>query len=68
MGYNTKLVMPVLLFNTRGDRVIIATCKRDEKKRERPKFLFASYCPFCGKKYPEEKCGCKNNVSAEEIQ
>lgn len=31
----------------------VVTCKRDEKVRQKPKRLFASYCPFCGEKYTD---------------
>ena len=34
-------------------RPFVLTMKKDEKKRGKPKMMFASYCPFCGEKYPE---------------
>lgn len=34
-------------------RSFVSTIKRDEKKRGKPKMVIASYCPFCGVKYPE---------------
>lgn len=30
----------------------VLTCKRHENVRSKPKRVFASYCPFCGEKYP----------------
>ncbi|MGE4529573.1 MAG: hypothetical protein AB7D00_14510 [Rhodospirillaceae bacterium] len=38
-------------------RVIIATLKKDDKKRGRPPVLAANFCPFCGEKYPEMEGG-----------
>jgi len=29
----------------------VLTCKREEKVRQKPKRVFATYCPFCGVKY-----------------
>jgi hypothetical protein len=29
----------------------VTTIKRDTKKREKPKRVFATYCPFCGVMY-----------------
>ncbi len=57
-GCNTKLEIPLLLSPglddiSQSQRVIISTVKADSKKRDRPMRLFASFCPFCGKKYPE---------------
>ena len=60
MGRNTKLDIPIAWSLTGGisaDRVLIATCKRDNKKREGPLKLTAAFCPFCGKPYPEEPKG-----------
>lgn len=36
-------------------RAIIATTKFDEKKRGKPKMMFASFCPFCGVKYAADE-------------
>ena len=52
---NTMLDIP-LMFSVRSgqlsaDRTTVSTVKRDPKKREKAYRLFASYCPFCGKKY-----------------
>ena len=55
---NTKLDVPITFNQKSGqlsaNRLTIATTKRDPKKREKVNRLFASYCPFCGKKYPKE--------------
>ena len=32
---------------------MIETMKLDEKKRGKPIKVFATFCPFCGSKYPE---------------
>ncbi len=57
-GKNTKLDIPIT-FSLTGklgaDRVTVATCKRDNKKREKPLPVFASYCPFCGERYESEE-------------
>lgn len=53
-GRNTKLDIPITFSLTgklSADRVNVATCKRDDKKREKPLRLFAAYCPFCGEAY-----------------
>lgn len=34
-------------------RPVIETMKVDSKKRGRPPMMVASFCPFCGTKYPE---------------
>ena len=47
--YNTKLTLPIF----GPQRVIIETMKIDDKKRTKPKVLFATFCPFCGIAYPE---------------
>lgn len=38
-------------------RAFVQTIKLDEKKRGKRPLMLASYCPFCGEKYPaaEEK-------------
>jgi hypothetical protein len=56
-GTNTKLDIPITLsanHDLSANRVTISTCKRDEKKREKPTRMFASYCPFCGLPYKKE--------------
>lgn len=54
---NTELATELCInFATRKTTIwpVIATRKRDTKKREAAKTLFPTYCPFCGKKYPKE--------------
>lgn len=54
---NTILDIPIT-FNYgqfSANRLTIATLKRDSKKREKASRIFASYCPFCGKKYRLQK-------------
>ena len=57
--YNTRIIPVMALrdgtFHMAGVR--IETEKIDSKKRGRPKRLVASYCPFCGKKYEDERSG-----------
>lgn len=55
---NTKLDIPITFSLTgylHSDKVTISTCKRDEKKREKPLRLFAAFCPFCGVAYESEQ-------------
>lgn len=35
-------------------RIIVATEKIDPKSRKKPPILYASFCPFCGKKIMED--------------
>jgi spore coat polysaccharide biosynthesis protein SpsF (cytidylyltransferase family) len=55
-GKNTMLDIPIVIDRKTGamkaDKVMIATCKRDNNKREKPIKLFPSHCPFCGELYP----------------
>jgi hypothetical protein len=56
-GRNTKLDIPITFSATHkmsANRVTISTCKRDEKKREKPLRMFAAHCPFCGLPYEED--------------
>lgn len=42
----------MLVFNLMGPaRAVVATCKRREKDRQKPVYVMASYCPFCGERY-----------------
>lgn len=54
---NTTLDVPIVINSKSGkisaNRLTVTTIKRDMKKREQPSRIFASYCPFCGKKYRE---------------
>mgnify|MGYP001561093374 CR=1 FL=1 len=56
---NTRLDVPIVLNSKSGElsanRVTITTAKRDQKKRKEASRIFASYCPFCGKKYNEQQ-------------
>lgn len=50
-GINTKIELLLI-----GPQVaIIRTIKADDKKREKPCLIVASYCPFCGKKTSNEQ-------------
>jgi hypothetical protein len=56
-GSNTMLDIPLVIFTKtmeiKPSRVIVATRKRDSKKRGNAMKLFATYCPFCGIPYDE---------------
>ena len=56
-GINTAIYVPATVSmktgKMRSDRVTVATQKADSDKREKPKVLFAVYCPFCGERYGE---------------
>lgn len=56
-GSNTRLDIPLVFHQGQVSThiVSITTCKRDIKKREKPIKVFATYCPFCGEKYPKNK-------------
>ena len=48
--HNTVLNVPMI-----GPKVaLIETRKLDTKNRVKPSAMFASFCPFCGEKYPEK--------------
>lgn len=50
--FNTKIELP--MWTSRGGRPpFVQTMKIDEKKRGKPKMIFASFCPFCGERYAE---------------
>ena len=47
-GHNSKIMLPML-----GPQIpFVETQKLDEKKRGKPMMAFATFCPFCGEKYP----------------
>lgn len=46
--HNTTLVLPIL----GKRRPFIETDKIESKKRGKPPLMQASFCPFCGEKYP----------------
>jgi hypothetical protein len=45
----------VLSFNVllRDLRAVVVTEKRNPRLRTRPSHMIASFCPFCGRAYPE---------------
>lgn len=47
--HNTKIELPWM----GPQRPFVQTMKLDDKKRGKPKMMFASCCPFCGERYPE---------------
>lgn len=49
LSRNAKIMLPWF----GPQRPFIETTKVDEKKRGKPPRLFATFCPFCGEKYPE---------------
>lgn len=49
--YNTELAVNLL----NPVYCVIATSKVDRKKRGSPTIVAATFCPFCGKKYPETR-------------
>ena len=50
--FNTKVELP--MWTASGKRTpFVQTIKKDQKKRGKPRMIFASYCPFCGEKYPD---------------
>jgi hypothetical protein len=55
--WNTTLDIP-FTWDKKGalsaDKVTISTMKADDRNRQKPIRLFASYCPFCGEKYKEK--------------
>jgi hypothetical protein len=34
------------------NRAKIATCKKESKNRQKALYFTATFCPFCGEKYP----------------
>lgn len=48
--YNTVLETTLFSF-----WALVRTGKVDRKKRGKPSTVAASYCPFCGNKYPSKK-------------
>lgn len=54
--YNTELVTHFLMnFKTGKSRMShpsVVTAKLNSKSRQPAKTVFCTYCPFCGKKYP----------------
>jgi hypothetical protein len=54
--WNTELDIPITWGASGLDtsKVAVATRKKDERLRIKPKKIFASFCPFCGEKYQKE--------------
>ena len=53
--HNTRLIVSISLTGA-CDRAVIATERiKSLRDNKRPLHVVATYCPFCGKKYPEEK-------------
>ncbi len=50
--FNTKIEVPMWTASGRLTP-FVTTCKIDDKKRGKPKLMFASCCPFCGERYAE---------------
>lgn len=45
-----------LAFNVKGEFYPqIATCRRQQHKRQRIPLVIASFCPFCGREYKRQK-------------
>lgn len=51
--FNTKITRP-MMYDGSQPRAIIVTEKNVKMLRKGPVAMFATYCPFCGTKYPEE--------------
>lgn len=53
---NSMVVTAIYLFNPeRSGQVYVETRKINPQKRGKAARLLASYCPFCGEKYPAAK-------------
>lgn len=52
---NTQVHLPWFVIGGGTPRPFVETIKVDEGKRGKPTKLFASFCPFCGVKYPERE-------------
>ena len=52
---NTRIKIPISFGANKISSLppMIVTEKVDERSRMKPVSLLASYCPFCGEKYPE---------------
>jgi hypothetical protein len=48
---NARIMMPII----GPQRPFVETMKVDPAKRGRIPSMFASFCPFCGEKYPPSK-------------
>jgi len=55
--YNTRIVTTMQMDFERGrmrSLPLLAVEKIDKKKRKKPITVVPTYCPICGKKYPEK--------------
>lgn len=60
--FNTEIELP--LWTSNGQITpFIQTMKVDDKKRGKPRLMFAIHCPFCGEKY--QKSQEKQNENAD---
>lgn len=59
--HNTRIELPWF----GPQRPFVQTMKLDDKKRGKPKMMFASRCPFCGERYPEPEKYLKSDGGVE---
>ena len=52
---NTLINVSFDLLGKMPMRTIISTVKYDDKNRMEERTIIATYCPFCGQKYEEQK-------------
>ena len=68
-GYNSRVEEPFLLVfrdsPKQPRRCLIRTENVDSKMRSAPVKLFATFCPFCGVKYPEPKAPSKKRAASK---
>lgn len=53
--HNSRLHLPMFVMGGSKPKPFVETIKLDEKKRGKPVKMFATFCPFCGVKYEDEK-------------
>jgi len=62
-GKNTAISVPLFFAfegeKTRGPCCVIETKKANDKVREKPSSIFATFCPFCGIKYDQDDTDVK---------
>lgn len=49
-GQNTVISQAISVGNSSRELIIVATSKKDPRRRGKPAVMFASHCPFCGRK------------------